>query len=60
MAGAAALSSVLESLLFGVSALDASTYAMAVLMLLMMGLLACFVPAWRATSAEPLSALRAE
>jgi putative ABC transport system permease protein len=60
VAGAAALSSVLESLLFGVSALDASTYAMAVLTLLMMGLLACFVPAWRATSAEPLSALRAE
>jgi putative ABC transport system permease protein len=60
VAGAAALSSVLESLLFGVSALDASTYAIAVLMLLTMGLLACFVPAWRATSAEPLSALRAE
>ena len=57
---AAAVSGVLESVLYGVSALDLATYAAAVAMLLTSGLLACFVPAWRATSAEPLAALRAE
>ena len=58
--GAAALSGVMANLLYGVSGLDPATYAGASGVLVALGLLACLVPAWRAASAEPLAALRAE
>ena len=60
LAGAFAVSALLESLLYGVSARDLPTYGMTVAALFPLALLASAIPAWRAASAEPLRALRAE
>jgi putative ABC transport system permease protein len=58
--GAAALTRYLESMLFGLSALDASTYAVVAAAFAGIALLACYLPARRATRVDPLDALRCE
>ncbi|MGH7475989.1 MAG: ADOP family duplicated permease [Longimicrobiales bacterium] len=58
--GALATGRVLGSLLFGVSAGDPVTYATVVGVLLAVALLACWVPARRASGVDPAEALRAE
>jgi len=50
----------LSRFLFGVSALDPLTFAAGILVLLVTGALAAYVPARRASQADPVSALRAE
>ncbi len=60
LAAALAIGSVLTSLLFGVSARDGVTYAAVSVLLLGAGALACFFPARRAVSVDPLIALRRE
>jgi putative ABC transport system permease protein len=55
-----ALTRLLRSLLFEVSATDPLTYAGVVLLLLMVAVLACALPAWRAANVEPMIALRCE
>jgi len=60
LAGAAALGRSLESLLFGVSAFDPMTYAVAALTLVIVGVLAATMPALRAASIDPVRALRQE
>ena len=52
--------STLGSLLFGVGAADVPTITVAVLLMLSVGVCACYLPARRATRVDPLSALRAE
>lgn len=54
------LTRVLESLLFGVSALDPGTFALVVPALGATALLACYLPARRASRLDPLAALRDE
>ena len=56
--GAIFLGSLLESLLFGVTARDAVTVSTAALVLLVVTALACIVPARRATRVDPVTALR--
>jgi putative ABC transport system permease protein len=60
LAGASALSQVMQSLLYEVSATDATTFAAASLVLLAVALAACFVPALRASRIDPMVALRYE
>ncbi|HJU74812.1 MAG TPA: ABC transporter permease [Gemmatimonadaceae bacterium] len=50
----------LVSLLFAVSPLDAVTYAAVIALLLVVSLVACLVPAWRAARVDPAIVLRAD
>jgi putative ABC transport system permease protein len=50
----------LSSLLFGVGPTDSLTFVSTPLLLALVALLACYVPAWRATTVDPLTALRSE
>jgi predicted permease len=55
---AAAGSRLIDSLLFGVSPTDVRTYALVTAVLLVVSLLACWLPARRAARMDPLVALR--
>jgi len=60
LAGAFALMRVISSLLFGVTSRDPLTFAVVAGLLAFIALLACYIPARRATRLDPLSALRYE
>jgi putative ABC transport system permease protein len=60
LCGALMLTRFIESQLFGVSASDPLTYAALALLLALVALLACYLPARRAMKVDPMVALRYE
>ncbi|HKQ79006.1 MAG TPA: ABC transporter permease [Blastocatellia bacterium] len=60
IAGTLAVTRVLESLLFNVSPTDSMTIITVSLLLALVALLACFIPARRAIKVDPMVALRCE
>ena len=58
--GAAAASQAIVAMLFGVSPLDPMTYGGVIVLLGGVSLLACAIPAWRASQVDPAITLRAE
>ena len=60
VAGALALTRLMQSLLFGVGPLDLVAFAAAPALLIPVALVACLIPASRAAQTDPLEALRSE
>ncbi len=58
VAGALALARVVTRLLFGMSPTDPATFGGVCLILIVVAMLASYVPAWRASRLDPLRALR--
>jgi predicted permease len=60
LVAAALLTRVMTSLLFGVKPMDVVTFATVPLVLIATAMLASYLPAWRATRVDPVTALRDE
>jgi putative ABC transport system permease protein len=60
LAGAFALTRVLKSLLFQVSALDPAALAIACVLMTLIGIAAALIPAGRAAGVDPMTVLRDE
>ncbi len=60
IAGALALGRVLSSLIYGVRPTDLITFLAVAVLLAMVALAACMIPAYRATKVDPMVALRYE
>lgn len=60
MGGAYLVGRAMESTLYGVGAMDTRAFGAVALVLVAAALLACLIPAWRASRVEPMVALRSE
>lgn len=60
LAGSAVATRLLSAMLYGVSPLDRPTWALTTASLVLVGLLATMIPAFRATRADPMLAIRSD
>ncbi len=60
LAGSLALTRLLQGMLFEVEPTDLATYAGVAVLFLLIGTVACLLPAWRALRVDPMIALQAE
>jgi putative ABC transport system permease protein len=60
LAGAAAMARIATSLLFGISPVDLFTYVGVTVLLVVVALAACWIPAWRAARLDPMATLRTD
>jgi ABC-type antimicrobial peptide transport system permease subunit len=60
LAAALGLTRLMQTLLFGINAMDWATYAEIGALLTLVALLACYLPAHRASKVDPMTALRQE
>jgi putative ABC transport system permease protein len=60
LAGAVGITTLMQSLLFGVAPIDPAAYGVATAVLAAIAVAACAIPALRATRVDPLVALRDE
>jgi ABC-type antimicrobial peptide transport system permease subunit len=60
LGGSLASTRLVQTMLYDVNPSDPIVLAGVVVLLVMIALVACFVPAWRATRIDPFTALRAE
>ena len=58
--GAYALGGLLSKLVYGVTPTDPLTFLVVALLLMAVALVACVIPAYRATRIQPVQALRGE
>jgi predicted permease len=60
LAASLAAGRVVRSLLYGTQPLDATVFVLVAITLLSVAMLACLIPAWRASRLDPMQALRTE
>jgi predicted permease len=60
VAASALTTQLLRSMLYGTKPLDPAAFAGAAMMLVAVAVLACLIPAWRASRIDPIQALRTE
>ncbi len=60
MAGAIGLTKFMSSMLYGVSSTDVATFVTVPMLLSVVAVAACLIPARRATKVDPIEVLRAE
>lgn len=60
LAGSLAMSRVLRSMVYGISATDPATYGVVCLLLVASAWLAAYLPARRAAATDPIETLRSE
>ncbi len=60
LAGALALTKLMSSILYGVSNTDVVTFVSVPALLALVSVVACWIPARRATRVDPIEVLRAE